>query len=490
MVAQSSGVPQLDQVLGGGIPTGDLVLVTGAAGSGKTTLALQMAFDLAARGEVACFVSSTSESPKRLLEHARTYHFYDESQVGKGLVLLNVFPLIQEGLEPVRHALEREVRAHDCRLLVLDGLMTMYDLHPEPREVRRFLYELTSLLSTLGCTLLITSSRADQGEPAQAAELTMADVLIRLEQRVQGTRAQRTVQVVKVRGQTPLGGVHAVRLDYRGLAVFPRFESLARPADTPLPAGRTSSGLPELDEMLFGGLPVGSVSVLAGSVGTGKTLLSLQFLLDGAQRGEAGMLMSLRETEAELVAKARGFELDLETPIRDGRIRIAHHSPVDLSVDETMHGLIQELEEKPVQRFVLEGIMELLEPIPEEVRRRALMHVIAEQLASRGISAMVPVAVSQAVGPELDLRRTPLATLAHNLLLMRYVGYQGELHRILSVLKIRDSDFDASIRRYMISSEGLHLLARADTDEGLLSGISHLASEARVKRAVEADGER
>src|SRR5215204_5606061 len=106
MAHRPSGVPQLDRVLGGGITAGDLVLVAGSAGSGKTTLALQMAFDAAARQETVCFVSTTSESPKRLLEHARSYGFYDEAQVGTRLLLLNVFPLVQEGLQPVQEALE------------------------------------------------------------------------------------------------------------------------------------------------------------------------------------------------------------------------------------------------------------------------------------------------------------------------------------------------------------------------------------------------
>jgi circadian clock protein KaiC len=316
----------------------------------------------------------------------------------------------------------------------------------------------------------------------------MADVLIHLTQSVERTGARRFLQAVKVRGQTPLLGLHTVRIDERGMQSFPRFESLAGTASDAVPQGRRASGLSQLDEMLSGGLPNGSVTALAGAVGTGKTLLSLQFLLEGAHRGEPGLLVSLRETRAELIAKARAFGMDLDTPIRSGGIRFVHRSPVDLAVDEAMHALVGKL--GGVQRFVLDSILELLEPISEEPRRRTLLHVLADQLRSHAITAMIPVSVSQAVGPELDLERTPLAALAHNLLLMRYVEYQGELHRILSLLKVRDSDFDASIRHYMITSEGLRLFAPADTAQGLLSGISHLASEARVKRPAGQEGER
>jgi circadian clock protein KaiC len=155
---------------------------------------------------------------------------------------------------------------------------------------------------------------------------------------------------------------------------------------------------------------------------------------------------------------------------------------VDVSIDETMFQLSRALETGDTRRFVLDGVAELQDSIYDEARRSSLMHVISDQASCRGITALVPVPVIQAVGPDLDLERTPMAALAHNLLLMRNVEFQGALHRILSVLKVRDSDFDASIRSYMITSGGLRLLAPFETDQGLLSGISHLASESRVKR--------
>lgn len=490
MTLQSSGVPNLDLVLGGGVPAGDLVLVTGAAGSGKTTLALQMAFHTAARGEAACFVTTSSESPERLLTHARSYTFYDERLVGERVFLLSLFPLIREGMPAVRDALEREVREHGATLLVLDGLMTLYDLDAEPREVRRFLYELSSMLSSLGCTLLVTNSRAEADDPVRVAELTMADALLRLSQPVLSGRSHRLLQVVKVRGRKPLLGLHAARVDERGLEVFPRFESLARAAEAEIPEVRVPSGQPELDGMLSGGLPAGSVTALAGAAGTGKTLLGLQFLLEGARRGETGSLLSLRETQGEMVARARGFGLDLAPPIREGRIRFVHRLPVDLPVDALMQELDGALERERPDRFVLDGAAELLAAVAEEPRRTALVQVLAGLLRSRGITAMIPLTVPKAVGPELDPERTPLAAIAHNLVLLRHVEYAGELHRILSLLKVRDSDFDPSIRRYLITSEGMRVLAPHDTPAGLLAGIADLPSEARVKRPAGPEGAR
>jgi circadian clock protein KaiC len=486
----ATGIPGFDTVLGGGVPAGDLALIVGDAGSGKTTIALQTAFHLARSGSATCFVSTTSEAPGRLLEHARSYAFYDESRVGKELLLLSIYPLIQKGLGAVRAALEAEVRQHGARLLVLDGLSTLHDLHSETAELRRFVYELGDLLSTLGCAILLTSSRTEPSDVHSFAEFTMADALVRLSQSLRGTRSERHLQVVKVRGRAPVLGLHTARIDREGFAVFPRFESLAHRGEITPAEHRAATGLPELDAMTGGGFPACSVTAVAGATGTGKTLLALQFLLEGAENGEPGLLVSLRETREEMTARGRRFGLDLSGRLQDGTIRFEHHAPVDLEPDRMVHALEAGIAALGRGRFVLDGADDLLLAIPDEGRRVALGHVVSGLLRSRGISAMVPLLVPAGVGPELDLEHTPMAALAQNLVLLRYVEYAGELQRILSILKLRDSDFDASIRRYVIGSSGFRLLPRTEADAGLLAAIAGLPSEARVKRPGEPERSR
>jgi circadian clock protein KaiC len=489
VAALPSGVPNLDLLLGGGVPAGNLMLLVGQAGSGKTTLALQSAFHTAAQGSVVCYVSTTSEPSGRLLEHARSYEFYDERVLGRRLFLISVYPLIEQGLDAVRAAMEREVREHGATLLILDGLTTISELEPDPRERRRFVYVLGAMLSTLGCTLLVTSSRTDATGSQGLAEFTMADVLVKLTQTVIGTRSERQLQVVKVRGQSPVLGIHTVSLDRLGLTIFPRFEALAYTGEIRAPRERTTTGVAEIDAMISGGLPAGSVTALAGSVGTGKTLLALQFLLEGARTGQKGLFVSARETRAELIDKARSFGYDLETPLADGSILFEYLPPVDLLIDRAMNIIAETLARGDCRRCVVDGIEQMMEAIAGESRRRTMMDVLAGLLRSRGVTAVIPVAVSQIVGPELDLEHTPMAALAQNLILLRYVEYRGELHRILSLLKVRDSDFDPSIRRYTITGSGLRVLARTDDADALLTGIARLASEARVKRSAEPEDE-
>jgi len=458
-----------------------MVLVVGPAGSGKTTLALQMAFHLAAHERQVCFVSTTTEPPGKLLAHASTYSFYQESLVGSSLHVLNIDPLSQQGMKPVLAAMEREVREHGASLLILDDLMSLSDMVANPRELRAFMFQLGALMWDLGCAVLVTSSRHDADAHGESSEFAMADCLVRLSQTVVGTRSHRTLQVIKARGREPVLGVHTMHVGAGGVEVFQRFESLPIGPVPPREPGVVTTGLPELDEMFAGGLQRGSVTALAGAIGTGKTLFGLQFLVDGAQTGQRGLFFSLRETREELITKADTFGLDLGAALQSGDIVIRHCSLVDSSVDEIVTVLDDTVREGVFQRVVLEGLMELAHSMNEPVRRSGLMSVLGRLLHRRGITAVIPLRVPQSVGPELDLGENPVAGLAENFVLFRYVLLGSELYRILSILGARNSAFDPSIRQYEISDRGMRVLERRDS-EGLLERIEQLASEARVKR--------
>ncbi len=484
-----TGVPNLDIVLGGGIPEGDILLVVGPAGSGKTVLSFQMAFHVASQGRNALYVSTLSEPPNRLIQHVRPFAFLDESLVGKHLFLLSVYPLVKESLSRVAEALAGAVRERQAELVVLDGLMTLRDLHPQAPELRTFVYELGATLSALGCTTVVTSSATEEAAGRPLPEATMADGILILDRLNIGTQTVRTVRSRKMRGLPNLLGLHSMRIDRQGITVFPRIESVPMPLDLGIDPERVPLGLPELDTMLSGGLPVGSVTLLAGALGTGKTLGCLHFVLEGAKRGEKSLFVGFRETPRQLFDKARAFGLDLEGAVRSGQVEILYRSPVDLNVDEAIWELLDNVERARPRRLALDGVAELEQGILEERRKRGVMTSLAGLLRGRGATSLLTKEIAQVVGPELDFSDTPLAALAENLLLLRYVEFRGELFRILSILKMRDSPHDHTIRQYTITEQGFRVLTRLETAEGVLTGIARLPSEVRVKRRPGREGE-
>lgn len=474
-----TGVPNLDRILGGGIPDGDTLLVTGPAGSGKTTLVLQIAFHTAPRGQNVLYVSTASESPSRLLKHLSSFPFFEESLIGKRLFLVILHPLIAQGIDKTIDTIVQEATDRQARLVIVDGLMSVRDLFPQTTEMRAFLYRLGTSLAALGATTILTSISANLPDASVLPELAIADGIIELDQQDLGTRTVRTIRARKMRGLAPLLGQHALRIDGNGLTVFPRIESVFQFQDAGLSLERVPSGLPELDEMVFGGFPAHSVTVLAGAMGTGKTLACLQYIMGGARRGEKVLLLGFRESTRQLIDKARAHGMDLETPIKDGLVTILARPQVDLVADEVMWEVWREVERLAPKRLVIDSIVELQQSVIDPQRRRGFMAVLTGMLRQAGVTSLITTEIAQMIGPELDFSGTPLAFVAENLLLLRHTEFRGELVPILSVLKMRDSAFDRSIRQYSITDTGFKVLAKMDSAEGVLTGIARLTTQVR-----------
>ncbi len=485
-----TGIPRLDRILGGGLREGDSVLVAGPSGSGKTTLCLQTAFHLARQGRNVIYASTLSEPPTRVLEHVRSFTFYDEDLVGNRLFLVSLWPLLEQGMPKILEALSRVVKERQATLLIIDGLMTFHDLFPETQDVRRFIYQLGSVLTTLGATVLLTTTAGQDPVNPRYPEYTIVDGTIELEQHDEDSRTLRSIHVRKLRGQEISLGAHALGVGWSGISVFPRLESIYRVEDRGLEARRVPLGLPELDAMMEGGPLAGSVTLLAGTLGTGKTLSCLQYLLEGVRRGEQVLFAGSRETPAQLIDKARLFGLDLVPALREGQLDIFFRPAVDMVADEFMWDLLEQLDRARPQRLSLDNVADLERAVGERRGRDGFMAALAGTLRDRNITSLISKEVAQVAGPELDFSQTPLAALAENMILMRWVEYRGELYRIISVLKMRDSAHDRSIRQYTISSQGLKVLARPESGERLLTGIARLPAERRVKRqAPEAGSE-
>ena len=474
-----TGIPNLDLILGGGVPREDVILVIGMAGTGKTTLCLQTLFNAATAGENVIYVSTVSEPATKLLRHIRSFSFYDETLIGKRVFLVNAYPIVKQSLQAVTDALVHAVQDHHASIVVIDGLMSFHDLHPGAPEVRTFIYELGATLAAYQCTTIVTSSGAAATAEHQFPEFTMADGIILLETEDVGSQTRRRIRVRKMRGLDPLLGKHGFRIDDSGVTVYPRLESTFTPSDVGLSPERISTGMPELDALLNGGPRANSITVLAGAVGTGKTLAGLQFIVEGAKKGEKGVFVGFRETRQQLVDKARYFQIDLESALRDGRVEIFQRAPVDLDLDRITWEILQTVERVAPRRLVIDSVGELEEATSAARPARGYMAALAGWLHNQRITALVVKEIPQVIGPELDFSGTPLAILSENLVLMRWVEFRSEMYRILSILKMRDSAYDASIRQYTITDRGLHVLQQIETAEGLLTGIARITPEWR-----------
>jgi circadian clock protein KaiC len=350
----STGVPGLDTILGGGVFEGGIYIIQGAPGAGKTILGNQICFAQAAQGRHALYVTLLAESHARMIGHMRRMEFFEEAAIPDRMSYVGAFKTLEDdGLRGLLEIVRREVRSRKASILVLDGLITVHEKARSDLELKKFIHELQTQAAFSNCTMfLLTSSLDPQTSPP---EHTMVDGLIELQTSLHGRRAERELQVHKLRGSWFMGGRHSYRIAGRGISVFPRIEALLETpsvwdsADGPV----VSFGIAGIDKMLGGGIDQHSVTVVLGPSGSGKTTAGLQFLC-GGPANEPAMWFGFHENPMALKVKANALKLPLDT--RGDAISLLWRPQTEAILDEVASEMLTAIRARGVKRLVIDGI--------------------------------------------------------------------------------------------------------------------------------------
>ncbi len=487
-VAQSdalleSGVPHLDQILGSGFPSGSLILIVGMPGSGKTTMASQIALHAARNGKTALVLTALSESTNKLIEHLRSFSFFDQTLIGGPLQFLSLQATLSQGLQATSEAIIAETRRAKADIVVLDGFRGI-GAERDSQAAREFLYSVGTTLSALGATIVITSE-TDPRDPTFFPESTTADIIIGLYYHLKGVRQLRGIEIIKARAAEPLPGLHALTLGVNGAHVYPQLEErvasevmgadaqtqgaahlIERRYEAPRPDRRVGFGIPEFDAMLHGGLPQRTSTLLTGSLGTGKTLLAICYALAGVRAGEPVVYLGFRETREQLIQAAAPFEIGAELIQAlepDGGLTFIETPPIKLNADILADRLLDTIDRVGAQRLVIDSIAEIEQAILRSLDPERLADYLAALLSavrSRSMTALFIKETDKALTTSLDLSADALSILAECMILLQHIPLEGSLRRILSILKLRFSDHDPALREFRIAAPaGLQMLA-------------------------------
>jgi circadian clock protein KaiC len=465
-----TGVPGLDEILGGGLPQGSMVFLVGGPGVGKTILAQQLSFQAALAGRPVQFLTTLSEPHDKLLAFLRSLAFFDPEIVGNGIELINLQSLMAASPEETVESIVSAVRKGRVSLVVIDDLNGLRGFLASERAAREFLYELSASLGLLGTTLLV-NVQADPGDTVRHPEFGVADAILGLLYVRRGGDHRRQLEVLKLRGAQYLDGLHSYTITSTGVSCYPRQESLPLEANPGFGAGRAGFGLTKLDAMLGGGLNEGTATMLLGSPGTGKTLGGLHFLVAGAAKGEPGLLLGFQESAAQLLAKAEAFGLDLAGAVGDGTIQLVTRTPVRMDPDMVVQDVLARVDRGGVRRLVIDSSREL-ERTLDSGRAPEFLSAVIAWLRARQVTTLLTREITQIVGSELDFSDTAASVLAENIVLLRLVEYRGELHRVISVVKMRFSAHDHRLHEFAIADRGISVLGELPSGEGLLTGVA------------------
>lgn len=477
-----SGVPGLDEVLGGGIPEFSLNLITGGPGGGKTTMAHQITFANASPERTAVYFSVVGEPPIKMLRYQQQYDFFDTAKVGDGSIrFINLGrQALEGGMAKVLEAIEQELERSNPAIVIVDSFRSMrstLDAGPGgERELTSFMQRLALVLTSYEATTFIVGEYAD-GEH-DSAVFTVADGLIWLYQAVDRNSIVRKLHVMKMRGQGQIPGLHTARITDTGYNVFPR---LLKPPEAiggnPL-AQRLKTGVPGLDALMAGGIPAGYSVLVAGPSGSGKTVLSNQFIIEGVEHGEKGIVAVFEKRPNDyLQTTPRGEEF--QRLVREKKLEVIYLRPLDLSIDETLLELQNAVKRLGAKRAVIDSLSGLelaLAPTFREDFRESLYRMMGA-LTGLGVTVMATVELEDKY-TDLRFSQQGIAFLTDAIIIQRYVEIDGQLKRALAVVKVRASQHSKELREYEINSGGGIVIGEALKGyEGLLTGTPKRGDE-------------
>ena len=481
-----TGVPGLDDVLGGGLPEFSFNLIAGAPGSGKTTLVHQIMFALARPDRPALVFTVLGEPPLKMLRYQQQFTFFDVAKVNASVRFINLGQeALNAGLGEVLKRISEEVEATSPGVVIVDSFRSVGRVAKRqngPLDLQRFVQELAMRLTGWQATTFLVGEY-QLSESEDNPVFTVADGLLWLYQSIDRNSMVRKMQVMKLRGQAPIPGLHTFRITDNGVQVFPRLIIGPEGTRASGAAGKTKRHLPRLsigvkgvDDMLGGGIPSGHSVLVAGPSGSGKTVLATQFISEGARHGEPGVIAVFEKRPSEY---AQTSSSAFDQLVRNGQVGIIHTRPLDLSIDETLHDLTRAIQRLKARRVVIDSLsgFELaLAPTFREDFRESLYRLVAV-LTGMGITMLMTTELENSY---IDLRFSPHGTafLTDAIILQRYVELQGQLTRVMAVVKVRASAHSKELRRFEIGDGGIVVGERVANYQGLLTGSPQLIRSA------------
>ena len=470
-----TGVPGLDEILGGGLPEFSFNIIAGPPGGGKTTLAHQIMFANATLERPALYFTVLGEPAIKMLRYQQQFQFFDQTKFNTSVRFINLSQVVLDhDLEAVLREIVKEVEAASPGIVVVDSFRTVVrkaQSGGSDVELQGFIQRLAlNLTSWQATTFLI--GEYDEGEIRDNPVFTVADGLFWLSQQIERNSIVRKLQIRKSRGQASVPGLHTFRITEAGLQTFPRTLGLNDQEEKPRGHRRLSSGVPELDEMMGGGIPEGDSLLVAGSSGTGKSLLGTKFIVEGIRQGEPGIVAMFEERPGEYAERAASFGLDLVTPQREGKLRLLYIRPLDLSVDETVREIIDTVKELGAKRLVIDslaGFEMALAPGFRTDFRESLYRMIGA-LTRTGVTIVSTVEVQETF-TGFTLSAYAISFLSDDILRLRFISINGQLRKMMVVIKMRRSTHSIDMREYEITSEGFVIGGRLTGYRGLTTGV-------------------
>jgi circadian clock protein KaiC len=473
-----TGVPGLDAVLGGGLCEYSFNLIAGPPGAGKTTLVQQIIFANAAKDRPALYFTVLGEPTVKLMRYQQQLAFFDPSKIPSAIRFVNLSKeALSQNLDSVLSRIVAEVASTEPAFVAVDSFRTI-GAHANQHDLvglAAFVQRLAQQLTSWGITSFLLGEYAEH--EGRHPVFTVADSILWLSEDVDRNSAVRKLRAVKVRGRSPMPGLHTFRITAKGMQVFPRIPE-QQGARVLRSDRRLQTGVPGLDDMMGGGIPEGDVVMLTGPAGSGKTTFATQFVAQGLTDNESCVVAVFEEFPEAYLARAKTVPIDFVDMIEAGRLAVIYLRPLDLSVDEMLAEILAAVERLGATRVVIDSLsgFEIALAPTFRVDFRESLYRLVGALTATGVTVMMTAEVIEAF-PDGRFTSERVSFVTDDILVQRYVEIDGHLEKVLAVVKMRGSEHATDFRSYTLTATGAVMGESLSGYHGITTGVPTLAEQ-------------
>ncbi|GEA16188.1 serine/threonine protein kinase [Moorella sp. E308F] len=456
-----TGIKNLDHILDGGIPIYSLNIISGSPGSGKTIFVQNIIFNSARNGLKSLYLTTISESQFKMVRHLQEFEFFSDDLLDDKVIYGDLGAVLRnQGTDKVLGYLTDMIKKHLPNIVVIDSFKAIRDIFPDEKAFKAFVFDLAAALSIWEVTVFLIGEYEEK-ELTLLSEFAVADGIFHLYGQEEKRFQKRYLRILKMRGTNFEHGEHLFKISHAGIEVYPRMKPEDNELQYEVRLEKKGFGITGLDEMLCGGLTEGTITLISGSTGTGKTAFALKFLLEGAEKGEKGLFLSFEEPVAQLQNTARHLGWEIDRYLADGRLDIKFISPIELDVDKHAFEILDIVREKKVERFVIDSISSFEKSVYDLQKYRDYLWAMGHQLKGQHITTIFTVLNEELFSP-MVVTKAQISLMADNVIILRYVEADSSIRKVVGILKVRGSDHDKALREYEITKNGINILGKLD----------------------------
>lgn len=484
-----TGIPGFDLISEGGLPAQRTTLVSGTAGSAKTIMAAQFLAEGIRSDKIPGVFVTFEENPEDLRKNLVSLGWDISSWEAKGKWLfIDASPMVEEetieigtyDLGGLLSRLEHAVHSISAQRVVLDSLGAVFNLFENKQIIRGELFRISNALKQLGVTTIMTSERSEEygAISRYGVEEFVTDNVIILRNNLEEEKRRRTIEILKFRGTHHQRGEFPFTiLPSKGVEIIPLSAIELRQSSSDV---RVTSGNKDIDKMCGGGFFRDSVILVSGATGTGKTLMTTEFIAGGIKNGEKCMLFAFEESREQLLRNAKGWGVNYEKMEKSGDLKIMCMYPEVDSLENHLIYVKDEVEQFKPNRVAIDSLS-ALERIATVKGFREFVISLTSFIKHQEIAGLFTATTSTLTGG-VSVTEAHISTLTDSIILLRYVEMYGEMRRGLTILKMRGSMHNKQICEFSIDSTGMHVGKPFRSVVGILSGNPQQIAQGEVER--------